>query len=102
MISVGHLTASRHEEVSTSSLNGEDVVGRVDATKGGPYDTDRCSVLDGLTDFTLNTLSPKDPDFFLVKDCRLDLRLSDPNFSLSNTLLRRGDPSPNCEAVSVV
>lgn len=102
MISLGHLTVSLQDEVSTSSLNGEDIDGLADVTEGGPYDTDRTSVLEGLAELILIILSPNDPDFFLVSDCMLDFRLKDPNFSLSKTLLRRGEPSSYCDTASAV
>lgn len=104
IISVGHFTVSRHDEVSTSSLKGEkltdvlrlivgglsvDVVCEVGG--GALYETLLTSTFDGLREPMLRMLSPNEPDFFLLKDCMLDFRLSEPNFSLSMTLLFLGE-----------
>lgn len=58
-----------------------------------PYETDLTSVLEGLVDARLRMLSPNELDFFLIIDCTLGLRLIDPNFSRSRTLLRLGEAS---------
>lgn len=101
MISVGHLTVSLHDDVSTSRWNGEVASeGRPDIPFGVPYEIDLTSVLEGLVDAKLLILSPKELDFFLAIDCRLVLRLIEPNLSRSRTLLRRGEASLKLYAVS--
>lgn len=58
---------------------------------GALYETLLTSTFDGFLDPIPDIISPNEPDFFLLKDCILDLRRNEPNFSLSMTLLFLGE-----------
>jgi len=120
MISVGHLIASLHDEVSISSLYGDEKLDWCvcDCLLGGTvvaglFCTPASALFNAFpadTDLTLLTgcavsgdcswsrdrlrliILLNEPDFLRVRDWRLDLRFREPNLSLSKTLLlRRGE-----------